>query len=79
MKYRMTIEHLKCRADLNFEVYFRVNSAIYAIPIQWDLMLFICYRSFLPITFFRYDHCIYNDPALYPVIFTNNTAIDKSQ
>ena len=25
MKRRMTIEYLKCRADLNFEVYFRVN------------------------------------------------------
>ena len=28
MKRGMTIEYLKCRADLNFEVDFRVNSAI---------------------------------------------------
>ena len=40
MKRRMTIEYLTCRADLNFEVDFRVNSAIGTIVIKSDLILF---------------------------------------
>ena len=40
MKREMTIEYLKCRADLNFEVDFRVNSAIGAIMTKWGLILF---------------------------------------
>ena len=36
----MTIEHLKCSADLNFEVDFGVNGAIGAIVTKWDLNLF---------------------------------------
>ena len=36
----MTIEYLKCRADLYFEVDFGVNGAIGAIVIKCDLSLF---------------------------------------
>ena len=41
MKCGMTIEYLKCRADLNIEVDFGVNSAIGTIVTKWDLILFI--------------------------------------
>ena len=40
MKGGMAIEYLRCRADLNFEVDFRVNGAISAIVTKWDLFLF---------------------------------------
>ena len=40
MKRRMTIEYLKCRADLNFEVDFGVNGAIGAIVTRWDFISF---------------------------------------
>ena len=40
VKREMTIEYLKCRADLNFEVDFGVNGAIGAIVTKWDLILF---------------------------------------
>ena len=40
IKRGMTIEYLKCRADLNFEVDFEVNSAIGTIVTKWDLILF---------------------------------------
>ena len=40
MKRRMTIEYLKCRADLNFEVDFGVNGAIGKIVTKWDLIVF---------------------------------------
>ena len=40
MKRGMTIEYLKCRADLNFVVDFRVNGAIGTIMTKWDLILF---------------------------------------
>ena len=40
MKIGMTMEYLKCRADLNFEVDFGVNGAIGAIVTKWDLILF---------------------------------------
>ena len=40
MKCGMTIEYLKCRADLHFEVDFGVNGAIGAIVTKWDLILF---------------------------------------
>ena len=39
MKRGMTIECLKCRADLNFGVDFGVNGAIGAIVTKWDLIL----------------------------------------
>ena len=38
MKRGMTIEYLKCRVDLNFEVDFGVNGAIGAIVTKWDLI-----------------------------------------
>ena len=38
MKRDMTIEYLKCRADLNFEADFGVNSGIDAILTKWDLI-----------------------------------------
>ena len=40
MKHWVTIKYIKCRADLNFEVDFRVNSAIGMIAIKCDLILF---------------------------------------
>ena len=40
MKHEMTIKYLKCRADLNFEVDFRVNCAIGTIMTKWDLISF---------------------------------------
>ena len=40
MKHGMTIEYLKCRADINFEVDFRVNGAIGTIVTKWNLIVF---------------------------------------
>ena len=40
MKRGMTIEYLKCRADLNFEVDIGVNGAIGAIVTKWKPLLF---------------------------------------
>ena len=40
MKRGMTIEYLKCRKDLNFEVDFRVNNAISKFVTKWDAILF---------------------------------------
>ena len=40
LKRGMTIEYLMCRADLNFEVDFRVNGAIGTIVTKWDLIVF---------------------------------------
>ena len=40
MKRGVTIEYLKRRADLNFEVNFRVNGAIGAIVTKWDFISF---------------------------------------
>ena len=40
MKREMTIEYLKCRADLNFEGDFDVNGAIGTIVTKWDFILF---------------------------------------
>ena len=40
MKHQMTIEHLKCSADLNFGVNFGVNSAIETNATKWELTLF---------------------------------------
>ena len=36
----VTIEYLKCREDLTFEVDFRVNGVIGTIVTKWDLILF---------------------------------------
>ena len=40
MKRGMTIEYLKCRANLNFEADFAVNGAIGVIVTEWDLIIF---------------------------------------
>ena len=40
MKRGMTVEYLKCRADLNFEVDFGANGTIGTIMTKWDLILF---------------------------------------
>ena len=40
MKSGMTIEYLKCRKDVNFEVDFRVNDVISMIVTKWDVILF---------------------------------------
>ena len=40
MKRGMIIEYLMCRADVNFEVDFRVNGAIGSIVTKWDLIVF---------------------------------------
>ena len=38
--YGMTIEYLKCRKDLNFEVDFRVNDVIGTTVTKWNAILF---------------------------------------
>ena len=40
MKREMTIEYLKCRADLDFEVDFGVNGAIGTIVTKWNVIVF---------------------------------------
>ena len=40
MKREMTIEYLKCRADLNIEVDFGVNGTIGTIVTKWDFIVF---------------------------------------
>ena len=40
MKHGMTIEYLKYRADLKFEVDFGVSGAIGTIVTKWDLILY---------------------------------------
>ena len=40
MKREITVEYLKCRKDLNFEVEFRVNDVIGTFVTKWDVILF---------------------------------------
>ena len=40
MEREMTIEYLKGRADLNFEVDFVANGAIGVMVTKWDFILF---------------------------------------
>ena len=40
MKREMTIEYLKCRKNLNFEVDYRVNDVISTIVTEWNVILF---------------------------------------
>ena len=40
MKRGMTIEYLKCRADLNFQTDFKANGAISTISTKSDLISF---------------------------------------
>ena len=42
----MTIEYLKCRADLNFEVDIGVNGAIRTIVTKWDVILYLDNEAF---------------------------------
>ena len=36
----LTIEYLKCKANLNLKVEFEVNGAIVTIVTKWDLIVF---------------------------------------
>ena len=40
MKRGMSIQYVKCKADLNFEVDFGVNDAIGTIATKWVLIFF---------------------------------------
>ena len=40
MECGMTVEYLKCRKDLNFEVDFRGNDTIGTFVTKWDVILF---------------------------------------
>ena len=48
MKRGITIEYLKCRADLNFEVDIGVNGAFGTSVTKWDLILFGYFICFHP-------------------------------
>ena len=48
MKRGITIEYLKCRADLNFEVDIGVNGAFGTSLTKWDLILFGYFICFHP-------------------------------
>ena len=50
----MTIEYLECRADLNFEVNFRVNGAIGTIEAKWDLSLYRKWIGFVILNIYIY-------------------------
>ena len=60
MKHGMTIEYLKCIADLNVEVGFGVNDAIATIVTKWDLILFV----YNIISFINMQHMPLNCPQL---------------
>ena len=47
MKRGMTVEYLKCTADLNFEVDFGVNGVIGTIVTKCDLILFGLWMVFI--------------------------------
>ena len=66
MKHGMTIEYLKCRADLNFEVDFGENDLIGRILSNWDLIssdngLF----SSIILLFFKYASYAFNAVNLF--------------
>ena len=52
MKRGMTIEYLKCRKDLNFEVDFGVNDVIGTIVTEWNVILFGQWLVFIHNIFF---------------------------
>ena len=66
----MTIENLKYRADLNFEV--TSCDTIITVAIWWDLIFFSLNKSFLATTFFKSDliSCFF--------IYTHNSIQDNS-
>ena len=51
MKRGMTIEYLKCRKDLNFEVDFRVNDVIGTIVTEWNVIFYSDNGLFSPIIY----------------------------
>ena len=65
MKRGMSIEYLKCRADLNFEVDFGVNGAIGAIVTKCDLILFRYRIVFIFNIFFLYASCPFKYCSLH--------------
>ena len=76
MKDRMTIEYLKCRADLNIEVDFRVNDTIATIATKWDL-IFFGKESFLLIMklFFIIQLNVFKCLLRYAVLFCSASSI----
>ena len=63
MKRGMTIEYLKCRKDLNFEVDFRVNNVIGMTVTKWNVIFssiiyFFVYSK-------KYHKYITNIPQIY--------------
>ena len=52
MKHEMTIDYLKCGADLNFKVDFKIINAICMIVTKWDVVLFEKWIVFIHNTFF---------------------------
>ena len=56
MKRGMTIEYLKCRKGLNFEVDFRVNDVIGTIVTKWNVILFEQWFVFIHNIFFLFKY-----------------------
>ena len=67
MKRGMTIEYLKCRKDLNFEVDFRINDAIlfdnglFSFIIHFYLFKYASYAFNLQVV-----HYLLDDVLIYP-------------
>ena len=61
MKRGMTIEYLKCRKDLNFDVHFRVNGVIGTIGTKWKwgAILFGQWLVFIHNIFFLFKNASY--------------------
>ena len=60
MKRGMTIEYLKCRADLNFEVDFGVNGVTGTIVTKWDLIVFGYWIVLIHNFFLKYASSVFN-------------------
>ena len=67
MKCEMTIEYLKCRADLSFKINFGINGTIGMIVTKWDVTLFGQWFVFIHNIFFLNTHHM----ALIVTIDTN--------
>ena len=52
----MTIEYLKCRKDLNFEVDFRVNDVIGTTVTKWNVILYTDNGLFSSIIYFVFNY-----------------------
>ena len=59
MKRGMTIEYLKSRKDLNFDVDFRVNGIIGTIVTKWDAILLGLWFVFIHNIFFLFKNASY--------------------